>query len=74
MNEIKFIESIKILEVKENDTIIIKSKIKLSMNHVELIKKCVIENLSPNLRGKIKVLVLDQGLDIEVIRKGETET
>lgn len=69
MNEIEFIQSMNVLELKENDVLFIKVGTKLSSEHLERIQEKVEQQLPENLKGKIAVFILGEGMDAGVIRK-----
>jgi hypothetical protein len=71
MKEIEFVQSMKVLELKENDILVIKADQELSDKQLTSIKELVETKLPPNLKGKIKVFVLDQRMDMGVIREAK---
>jgi len=73
MNEIDFVKSVQTLEVRENDLIVIKIEQKISMERSERIKKMVEDNLPAEMKGKIKVFILEEGTDIEILRSEKME-
>lgn len=68
MEEIDFIKSMQALEIKENDILVVKIDRKLSADMHARLKEVIEENLPDNMKGKIKIFVLEEGLDIGVIR------
>jgi hypothetical protein len=73
MQEVDYIESMKILEIKENDVLIIKSKYKISNELRHNIKKAFYQNLPDVIKEKCKIIVIDDEIDIGVIRINPNE-
>jgi hypothetical protein len=73
MNEIEFIKSVQTLEVRENDLVIIKIPYKLGKETSEKIRKQAEDNLPIGMKGKLKIFILEEGMDIGVIRTGKME-
>jgi hypothetical protein len=67
MDKIDWIERMQVLEVKEGDTIILKTQQVLSVDQHVIITECIGDMFKER---NVKVLVLDDGMDIGVIRSG----
>jgi hypothetical protein len=68
MEEIEFVKSMQVLKIQENDILVLKIDRKLPAEMHGRLKDVIRENLPENLKGKIKIFVLEEGLDIGVIR------
>ena len=73
MNEVEFVKSVQTLEVKENDLIVIKIPYKLKLEISVKIRKQVEDNLPIGMKGKIKIFILEEGIDIGIIRSENLE-
>jgi Rad3-related DNA helicase len=60
------LESVRVMRLQPGDTIVIKSAYRISQEVAEHLKR----ELETRYSG-YRVLVLDQGIDIEVVRKSE---
>lgn len=69
-SKLQFIKSFGKLELKDGDTLVLKSESKLSVEVCARIKEHI-KHLLGDL--KIKVLVLDGGMDIGILRKEEAK-
>lgn len=69
MNEFDFIESLKVLNYKEGDTIVLKSKNHIPPTALPVLKASFEKAIPEIATGKVKVMVLGEGIDIEVLRK-----
>jgi hypothetical protein len=68
MNEIEFVKSVQTLEIRENDLIVIKIPYKLRQEVSEKMRKQVEDNLPIGMKGKVKIFILEEGIDIGIIR------
>ena len=71
MNEIEFVKSVQTLEVRENDLMIIKIPYKIKPENSEKIRKLAEDNLPIGMKGKVKIFILEEGVDIGIIRSEE---
>jgi len=69
--KIEFIKSMQVLELKKNDILVFKTDERLSVETHKHFKEAIEEYLPDNIKGKVKVLILDSGMDIGVIRRNE---
>ncbi len=69
MNEIEYIKSMQTLEIHDNDILVVKIDQRLSVSANTNLKKVIENNLPDNLKGKIKVLILEPGMDIGILRQ-----
>ncbi len=69
MDKIDFIESMKVLEYKPSDIIVMKCSQKLSFDNRLWILESVQKVLDP-INKRIKVMILEDGMDIGVLREG----
>jgi len=72
MEEIEFIESLGKLKIKDGDIIVVKLGKFLSSEQLRRIQKNV-KGLLPKGLENVKVMVLDRGTDIGIIRKKQCE-
>lgn len=63
MEQIDFIENIKIFKLEPDDIIVLKTDQTLSMKMIKKLKERTEKVIT------VKVLILDNGLDIEILRK-----
>lgn len=61
------IEKVKVLELKDGDIVILKVQQQVSEKQLKMIKDLVKQYFEPLVHNK--VLVLEEGMDIEVLRK-----
>lgn len=69
--EINFIKSMQVLTLKEGDILVLKTLALLSDSNIKRINSIIDEYLPPNLVGKVKLMVLEEGMDIGVLREGK---
>ena len=69
--EINFIKSMQVLTLKEGDILVLKTLALLSDSSIKRINSIIDEYLPPNLVGKVKLMVLEEGMDIGVLREGK---
>lgn len=62
-------ENVKILNLKENDTIIIKTKENLTNNQFCNIQQELLKIIPEELKNKVNLLILENDIDIEILRK-----
>ncbi len=70
--KIEFVEYAKILTVKDGDIIVLKTDQILTVDTIEYLKNSLsssVKELGENI--KVKIIILEQGMDIGVLRKGE---
>ncbi len=68
MNKIDFIESMKVLNYKRGDIIVLKISVKLSKDTGAYIKEAIHLALDPQKEG-VKFMILDAGMDIGILRR-----
>jgi len=73
MNEFDFIENLKVLEIKEDDALVVKIGQRISLEKSERLKRTILDNLPERVKGKVKVFILEEGMDIEILRLNVTE-
>jgi len=64
MKEIEFIKSVQVLKIRENDILVIKVDRRLSEELVRRIRNTVLDNLPESLKNKIKIFILEPGVDL----------
>jgi hypothetical protein len=69
MKKTEFIQSMQILKADENDTIVLKIDRKISNREKFEMFRMVQNSLPESIKGKINILILDEGTDIGVLRK-----
>jgi hypothetical protein len=69
-NELILIESLKVLEIKDNDLVVIKVNDQLNSNMIDKITKGIIGIFKQRGLEGVQCLVLENGMDIGVIRQG----
>lgn len=73
MDEIEFVKNMQTLEIRENDILIVKLDREISANVNKVITNNVRNNLPDNIKGTVKVFVLEPGVDIGILRKNDKE-
>ena len=68
MEEIKFIESMQVLDIRANDVLVVKLSEKVSPSTVEHIAESVKWSLPVTLKNNVKILVIVPGTDLGVLR------
>jgi hypothetical protein len=71
MGNIEFIKNMQILELKEDDLLILKIKNSLSTEKLEKITKEIKNKIPEKLKNKIGILILEENIDIGIIRQEE---
>ena len=71
MEEIEFVKSMQTLEIRENDLLILKVSERLRHDAIKTIIEHVKAGLPDPIKGKVKVFVLEPGMDIGVVRGKE---
>ena len=69
--KIEFVKSMQVLELKENDILVFKTDERFSAEAHKHFKEAIEECLPDNIKGKVKMWILESGMDLGVIRKGE---
>ena len=71
--EIKLIEAVKLIRVQPGDIIILKTKRQLPIEAIDRMLKTFTEHiLEPmGFKNKVKVAILEEDMDIEIMRKEE---
>jgi len=69
MKKIDYIKSLQTLTIKENDILVVKTPNVLTKDVYVYLTAQIENNLPDSLKGKIKIFLLEEGMDIGVIRK-----
>jgi hypothetical protein len=64
MDRADFIEAMQVLTLEPGDTLVIKTKLVLQRSHHEAVQQYIKE-----LVGDVPVLILDNGMDIGILRR-----
>jgi hypothetical protein len=72
-NELILIESMKVLEIKDNDIVVLKTNEQFSNDAIDKIKTYTLKYFEQRGLKGIECMVLDNGMDIGVIRQGKSD-
>ena len=68
METFDVVKAMSVLTLREGDVLVVKTGSRLNDSFRRGIIGLVEENLPQNIRGKVKVFVLEEGMDIGVLR------
>lgn len=72
MDSIEFVESMQVLEIKENDILVVKMGTILDNEKGKALETIINNKLPFNLRNKISIFIIYPGMDIGIMRKEPT--